>query len=303
MPIKIPANLPAREILNRENVFIMDEGRAISQDIRPLRIIILNLMPKKVETETQLLRLLGNSPIQIEVELMQTATHVSRNTSSEHLLQFYKTFDEVKHRRYDALIITGAPVEQLDFEDVDYWPELCDIMDWTRTNVFSTLYICWGAQAAMYHFYGVPKHPLQHKLFGVFEHTKTTPRHDLLYGFDDVFYVPHSRHTEVRAEDIALHPELEILSTSEEAGVYITASRDGTQFFVSGHSEYDRDSLAGEYFRDLNKGLPIQIPANYFQDDDPAKPPRKRWRAHSNLLFSNWVNYFVYQKTPFDYIY
>lgn len=303
MPIKIPANLPAREILNRENVFIMDESRAISQDIRPLRIIILNLMPKKVETETQLLRLLGNTPIQIEVELMQTATHVSRNTSSEHLLQFYKTFDEVKHRRYDALIVTGAPVEQLDFEEVDYWPELCDIMDWTRTNVFSTLYICWGAQAALYHFYGVPKHPLPQKLFGVFEHAKTAPRHDLFYGFDDVFYAPHSRHTEVRAEDIALHPALEILSTSKEAGVYITASRDGTQFFVSGHSEYDRGTLAAEYFRDVDKGLPIQIPVNYFQDDDPAKPPRKCWRAHSNLLFSNWVNYFVYQKTPFDYIY
>lgn len=302
MPITIPGNLPAKEILNKENIFIMDESRALSQDIRPLHIVILNLMPKKIDTETQLLRLLGNTPLQIDIELLQTASHVSKNTSSEHLLKFYKTFDQVKHKQYDAMIITGAPVEHLAFEDVDYWPELCKIMDWSRTNVFSTLFICWGAQAALYHFYGIPKYPLDKKLFGVFEHTKEKISHNLLYGFDDIFFAPHSRHTEVRVGDILKHPELEILSTSKEAGMYITASKDGRQVFISGHSEYDRRTLADEYFRDLEKGLPIEPPTNYFADNNPSLPPVKCWRAHSNLLFSNWVNYCVYQQTPYDYV-
>lgn len=302
MPIKIPNDLPAKQIFDRENVFIMDETRAITQDIRPLKIAILNLMPKKIETETQLLRLIGNTPLQIDIELLQTGSHISRNTSPEHLLKFYKTFEDVRDRRFDGLIITGAPVEQLPFEQVDYWPELCEVMEWTKTNVFSTLHICWGAQAALYHHYGVPKHQLPAKMFGIFEHTLSEPGHTLLYGFDDIFYAPHSRHTEVRREDIEKRPELTVLSTSRQAGVYIVAGSRYNQFFVTGHSEYDADTLAQEYFRDVERGDPIDLPANYFPDGNPDNPPPMRWKAHSNMLFTNWLNYFVYQQTPYDYI-
>jgi len=302
VPIKIPNDLPAWQVLHKENIFIMDEHRATEQDIRPLRIAILNLMPKKIETETQLLRMLGNTPIQLEIELLQTATYTSRNTSQEHLLKFYKTFEDVKDQKFDGLIITGAPVEQMSFESVDYWSEISRIMEWSKTNVFSTFHICWGAQAALYYHYGVPKYPLKEKMFGVFQHMPANKSHHLLYGFDDVFYAPHSRHTEVREEDIAAVPELEVLSTSPQAGVYIAASRDGKNFFITGHSEYERDTLAQEYFRDLDAGLPISLPQNYFLNDNPANPPMKRWRSHSHLLYSNWINYFVYQKTPYDFL-
>ncbi|MCL2034265.1 MAG: homoserine O-succinyltransferase [Oscillospiraceae bacterium] len=300
MPIKIPGNLPAKQILNKENVFIMDEARAMSQDIRPLKIVILNLMPKKIETETQLLRVLGNTPLQIEVELLQTASYTSKNTSQEHLLNFYETFDQIKDNRYDGMIITGAPVELLEFEDVDYWPELREIMEWTKTNVYSTLHICWGAQAGLYHHFGVNKHTLDRKMFGIFPHILHNHSHYLLYGFDDIFYAPHSRHTGIRRSDIERHSELIILSESEQAGVYIVANNNGRQFFVTGHSEYDRDTLAQEYFRDKDKGLDIDVPVNYFPHDNPAATPGYAWKAHSNLLFSNWLNYFVYQQTPFD---
>ncbi|HHY52316.1 MAG TPA: homoserine O-succinyltransferase [Clostridiales bacterium] len=301
MPIKVPNDLPAIQILNRENIFIMQQSRADSQDIRPLKILILNLMPKKIETETQLLRLLGNTPLQVEVELMQTATYKPKNTPAEHLLKFYKTFDEIKDQRFDGMIITGAPVEKMAFEEVAYWKELCTIMDWARENVFCTYFICWGAQAALYHYYGVPKYLLPQKLFGVFKHTLNNPTHYLFNGFDDVFYAPHSRHTEVRAEDIVKCPDLEILSTSKEAGVYIVASRDCRQFFVTGHSEYDRDTLANEYYRDIQAGEPISTPINYFPQDDDHNRPLFRWKAHAHLLYSNWLNYFVYQRTPYDF--
>lgn len=300
MPIKIPGDLPARQVLNKENIFIMDEARALSQDIRPLKIVILNLMPKKIETETQLLRLLGNTPIQVEIELLQMKSHTSKNTSSEHLLHFYKTFDDVKARRFDGMIITGAPVEHMEFEEVDYWPELCEIMEWTKTNVFSTFHICWGAQAALYYHYGIKKYPLEKKMFGIFPHLLYNNSHYLLYGFDDVFYAPHSRHTTIKREDIERHSSLSVLSESEQAGVYIVANDDGRQFFVTGHSEYDRETLAGEYFRDRDKGLDIEVPVNYFPHDNPANLPRYTWKAHSNLLFSNWVNFFVYENTPYD---
>jgi len=302
MPIKIPNDLPAWQVLHKENIFIMDETRAITQDIRPLKIAIMNLMPKKIETETQLLRMLGNTPIQLDIELLQTATHISKNTSQQHLLKFYKTFDDVRDQKFDGLIITGAPVEQLDFEKVDYWEEICAVMEWSKTNVFSTFHICWGAQAALYYHYGVPKYPLEQKLFGVFPHTPTEKSHNLLYGFDDLFYAPHSRHTEVRQADIAAVPELMVLSSSPQAGVYIVASNDNKNFFITGHSEYERGTLAQEYFRDKTAGLPIALPVNYFQDDDPEKSPVKRWRSHSHLLFSNWLNYFVYQLTPYNFV-
>jgi len=302
MPIKIPNDLPAHQVLGTENIFIMRESRADTQDIRPLKILILNLMPKKIETETQLLRLLGNSPLQVDVELLQTATYTSKNTSQEHLFKFYKTFDDIKEQKFDGMIITGAPVEQMPFEAVDYWKELCAIIEWSKTHVFSTFYICWGAQAGLYYHYGIPKYPLEEKIFGIFPHTLTSSSHYLLFGFDDIFYAPHSRHTEIRAEDIAKVSDLVILSTSEEAGVYIVASKDGKQFYITGHSEYDRDTLAQEYFRDVNANLPIKVPRNYFPGDDPSNPPPMRWRAHSNMLFSNWLNYFVYQRTPYDYI-
>lgn len=300
MPVKIPTTLPARFILERENIFVMDEDRAAHQDIRALRVAILNLMPTKVVTETQLLRLLSNSALQVDVTLIHTATHESKNTSAEHLLKHYVTFDEIKREKFDGLIVTGAPVEQIPFEQVDYWDELTQIFDWTETHVESTFNICWGAQAALYHKYGVPKYDLPHKMFGVYEHRVLNQTSNLLRGFDDFFYAPHSRHTEVRCEDILNVDELELLAHSDEAGVYIVASKDGRHFFVTGHSEYDPLTLKSEYDRDVNKGLPIHVPQNYYSHDDPAQIPNVRWRGHANLLFSNWLNYFVYQVTPYD---
>ncbi len=300
MPINIPSSLPAASTLRGENIFVMEEERALGQDIRPLKIAILNLMPKKIETETQLLRLLSNSPLQVDVELLQTASHQSKNTSGDHLLKFYKTIEDVRQERFDGLIITGAPVEHLPFEEVDYWDELCDIMAWSRSHVYSTFHICWGAQAGLYYHYGIPKYPLEKKMFGIFPHHPLRQYHPLLRGFDETFFVPHSRHTEVRAQDIQKHEELLILSESPLSGVHIVASRDGRQFFVTGHSEYDRDTLLQEYLRDKNKGLPIDPPYHYFKDNDPSKEPLFIWRSHANLLFSNWLNYFVYQATPYD---
>ncbi|MBC8546634.1 homoserine O-succinyltransferase [Clostridiaceae bacterium NSJ-31] len=300
MPINIPDTLPASRILEQENIFVMNEDRAAHQDIRPLRIAILNLMPKKIETETQLLRLLSNTPLQVDVELLLTATHASRNTPAEHLLKFYKTFADVKDDRFDGLIITGAPVEQMDFEEVDYWPELCSIMEWSKTHVYSTFHICWGAQAGLYYHYGIPKIPLPEKMFGIFSHYNLSPSHKLMRGFDEVFVAPHSRHTGIRQEDILADAQLELLSYSDQAGPYLIASRDNRQIFVTGHSEYDRDTLAGEYRRDVDKGLSIQLPRNYFPQDDPARAVPHLWRSHAHLLYSNWLNYFVYQDTPFD---
>jgi homoserine O-succinyltransferase len=300
MPIRIPNDLPATEILQQENIFVMTQNRAITQDIRPLEIVLLNLMPTKIATETQLSRLLGNTPLQVHLELMHMSSHRSKNTSQEHLLNFYKSFDELKHRKFDGMVITGAPVEQMDFEDVDYWQELTEIMEWSKTNVHSTFHICWGAQAGLYYHYGIQKHPLTEKMFGVFEHKKDYPRSILLRGFDDIFFVPHSRHTTILREDIEAVPELKILASSETAGVYAIASKEGRQIFITGHSEYDPDTLKKEYFRDKNAGLPIKPPANYFPGDDDTKDPVVRWRGHANLLFSNWLNYFVYQTTPYD---
>jgi homoserine O-succinyltransferase len=300
MPVKIPDSLPATSILESENIFIMGEDRAQHQDIRPLRIAILNLMPTKINTETQLLRLLGNSPLQVEIVLLHMESHESRNTPMEHLLEHYATFADVRGQKFDGLIITGAPVETLPFEEVDYWPELVEVMDWARTHVTSTLYICWGAQAGLYHYYGVPKRPLAAKLFGVFPHHLDVRYERLARGFDDEFFAPHSRHTEVRREDILAVPELVLLAESAEAGVYIALSADRRHIFVTGHSEYDPFTLRDEYQRDLAKQLPIAIPANYFPGDDPAREPLVRWRGHANLLYSNWLNYYVYQQTPFD---
>ncbi|MEK4565129.1 homoserine O-succinyltransferase [Alkalihalobacillus sp. FSL R5-0424] len=300
MPIKIPDHLPAREILNAENIFIMDESRAYSQDIRPLSIVILNLMPIKETTETQILRLLSNSPLQLDVSFLYPSSHVSKNTKQDHLKLFYKTIDDIKKRKFDGMIITGAPVEQLEFEEVDYWEELKWIMDWSKDNVTSTLHICWGAQAGLYHHYGIQKYPMSEKLFGIFEHEVNPDPIKLLRGFDDVFLAPHSRHTETRIEDIDKVPELDILSTSKDAGLYLAASKDGKHIFVTGHSEYDVTTLDEEYQRDLSKGVAIQPPVNYFPDNDQSVPPALRWRAHSNLLFTNWLNYYVYQETPYD---
>lgn len=300
MPIKIPDSLPASRILENENIFVMTEHRALHQDIRPLRIVILNLMPKKIETETQLLRLLGNSPIQVDIELLQTESYTSKNTPSEHLFKFYKVFDDIKDQRFDGMIITGAPVEQMPFEDVDYWDELCKIMEWSKTNVYSTLHICWGAQAGLYYYYGIQKYPLSEKMFGIFQHRLLLENHPITRGFDERFYVPHSRHTTVRQEDIAKIPELEILASSDKAGVYMVGSKDGRQFFITGHSEYDRETLAAEYFRDLQRSLPINMPENYFPSDDSEQQPLYTWRSHANLLFCNWLNYYVYQATPYD---
>lgn len=300
MPIKIPDHLPAKEILQNENIFVMDETVAFHQDIRPLRIAIMNLMPTKETTETQILRLIGNTPLQVEFVLLHPKSHTSKNTSAEHLEQFYKTFDDVRNERFDGLIITGAPVETLDFEDVNYWDELRQIMNWSRENVTSTLHICWAAQAGLYHHFGVPKYSLDEKIFGVFTHIVSTQNVKLLRGFDEMFFVPQSRHTEFRKEDIEKYPELEILSESPEAGVYIVATKDGKQIFVTGHSEYDACTLKYEYDRDINKGMKIDVPKNYYPNDDPTKPPLVSWRAHANLLFSNWLNYYVYQETPFD---
>ena len=301
MPIRIANNLPARAVLEKERVFVMEETRALSQEIRPIRIAILNLMPNKSVTETQLLRALSNTPLQVDVDLMRVASHVSTHTSEEHLIKYYETFDEMKERFYDGLIITGAPVEQIPFEEVDYWEELTKIMEWSKTHVYSTMHICWGAMAGLYYHYGVPKYDLPEKAFGIFEHSMTYSKPVKLFrGFDDVFYVPHSRHTEIHKDDVEKCPELRILSESEECGLYAVADRHGRQFFITGHSEYDTNTLDDEYKRDLSKGLPIKIPLNYYKDNDPQKGPVLRWRSSATLLFSNWLNYYVYQQTPFD---
>ena len=300
MPIKIPNALPATETLENENIFVMTEFRAMSQDIRPLRILLLNLMPTKVVTETQMARVLGNTPLQVELELLQVSSHESKNVSQDHMLAFYKTFDDVKDNRYDGMVITGAPVEQMAFEEVDYWQELCEIMEWSKTHVHSTFHICWGAQAGLYYHYGIPKVPLERKLFGVFHHIVERKQSILFRGFDDVFMAPHSRHTTVRREDIEAVPDLKILATSPRAGVYAVQTFGGRQVFVFGHSEYDPDTLEKEYLRDKNLGLPIDVPENYYPYDDDTRPPRVTWRAHANLLYSNWLNYFVYQNTPYD---
>ena len=300
MPIRIPNDLPAAQVMQQENIFVMKHQRATTQHIRPLEIVVLNLMPTKIVTETQLTRLLGNTPLQVNLELMHTSTHRSKNVSEEHLLTFYKTFDELKDRKFDGMVITGAPVELMDFEDVDYWDELCRIMEWSKTHVHSTLHICWGAQAGMYYHYGIPKYPLDQKLFGVYPHRADYKRSILLRGFDDTFYVPHSRHTTVRREDIEAVPGLKILASSKEAGVYAVMNKNGHHIFITGHSEYDARTLETEYLRDKNLGKPIAVPENYYPDDDDTKEPIVRWRGHANLLFSNWLNYFVYQTTPYD---
>ena len=301
MPIKIPDLLPAKEVLNNENIFTMDESVAFHQDIRPLRIAILNLMPTKETTETQILRLLANTPLQVEFVLLHPKSHTSKNTSAEHLETFYKTFEDVQNEYFDGMIITGAPVEQLEFEEVTYWEELKTIMEWAKERVTSTFYICWASQAGLYHHFGIPKYALQEKIFGVFPHGINKPNVKLLRGFDELFYVPQSRHTEVRREDIEKVPELEILSESDESGVYIVATKDGKHIFVTGHSEYDPLTLKAEYDRDVSKGIDICIPKNYYPNDDPTKTPRSQWRAHASLLFSNWLNYYVYQETPFEW--
>lgn len=300
MPIKIPNRLPAVKTLNEENIFVMTEKRAITQDIRPLKILVLNLMPKKIETETQFARLLGNSPLQVEMDLIHTKSHESKNISRDHLLSFYKTFDQVKNNKYDGMIITGAPVEQMEFEEVEYWDELCEIMEWTKKNVTSTFHICWGAQAGLYYHYGIKKYPTESKLFGVFPHKVEHKTSILFRGFDDVFMVPQSRHTTVRREDIEKVSKLKILASSVETGVYAVSTNKGKQIFITGHSEYDPNTLKNEYLRDKEKGLPIEIPKNYFPNDDPEQEPVVTWRAHANLLYSNWLNYFVYQTTPYD---
>ncbi|MDO4481203.1 MAG: homoserine O-succinyltransferase [Bacillota bacterium] len=300
MPIKIPNELPAYKTLTDENIFVMTETRAVTQDIRPLKILLLNLMPTKIDTETQFSRLLGNTPLQVELELIQTRSHKSKNTSDEHMLAFYKFFDEVKDEKFDGMVITGAPVEQMDFEDVEYWEELCEIMEWSKTHVHSTLHICWGAQAGLYYHFGIPKIGLPQKLFGVFPHKTEVQNHLLFRGSDDTFLVPHSRHTTVRREDVDSHKEITVIASSEEAGVYAAEVGGGKQIFIMGHPEYDPFSLKNEYDRDVNLGLDINIPMNYYPNDDPSRTPEVRWRAHANLLYTNWLNYFVYQTTPYD---
>ncbi|MBR6918249.1 MAG: homoserine O-succinyltransferase [Clostridia bacterium] len=300
MPIKIPNLLPATSVLQSENIFVMTETRAMTQDIRPLRIALLNLMPNKIQTETQLARLLGNTPLQIELELVHTKTHESKNTSKDHLLSFYKTFDDIKHQNFDGMIITGAPVEHLKFEDVEYWDELCEIMEWTKTHVTSTFHICWGAQAGLYYHYGIKKYPLKKKMFGIFEHKVVHKGAILFRGFDDVFLAPHSRHTGIRTEDVEAAGALKILASSDVAGIYAVMTDQGKQVFITGHSEYDADTLKNEYLRDKSQGLEIELPVNYFPNDDDTLEPRVTWRSHANLLYSNWLNYIVYQTTPYD---
>jgi homoserine O-succinyltransferase len=300
LPIKIPDTLPARDVLEGENIFVMTRSRATAQDIRPLRLVILNLMPTKTITETQLLRCLSNTPLQIEVELLQTSTYTPKNTQAEHLLAHYTTFGQIKSKRYDGMIITGAPVELLPFEEVAYWDELCGIMEWSKTHVTSTFHICWAAQAALYFHYGIEKHPLPQKRFGVYPHTVEDPLCPLTRGFDDVFLAPYSIHTRVKMEDVKAVAELAVLSQSGQAGLYIAMSRGGRQIFVIGHSEYDAETLALEYRRDIKKGLDIALPFNYFPDNDPARTPHKTWRSHAQLLYSNWLNYYVYQTTPYE---
>jgi len=300
VPVVLPHALPARATLASENVFVMTDTRAVHQDIRPLRIAILNLMPTKINTETQLLRLLGNTPLQVEISLLRLASHEAKNTSSEHLEAFYVTFDEVREQKFDGLVITGAPVEKLPFEDVDYWPELCTVLDWSVDNVFSTMYVCWGAQAALYHHYGVKKYPLQAKMFGVFSHRLARTEPQIVRGFDEVFLAPHSRHTEIRAEDIGSTQGLAVLAESDAAGVYLAATDDMRRIFVTGHPEYEWDTLREEYERDVALGLDQPPPTNYFPDDDPTREPVMNWRSHAFLLYANWLNYYVYQRTPFS---
>lgn len=300
MPIRISSELPAFKTLMNENIFVMSKERAEHQDIRPLKVVILNIMPKKIETESQLLRLLSNTPLQVDIDLLHVASHVSKNTSLNHLSSFYKTFDEIKNTRYDGMIITGAPVELLDYEQVDYWDEICRIMEWSITHVFSTLHICWAAQAGLHYHFGIPKYPLDKKMFGIFPHKAEVENCQLLRGFDDVFFVPHSRNSEIRREDIEKVSQLEILTSSDISGVHIVANKNGRQYFITGHSEYDRDTIANEYFRDMQKGIDIQLPYNYFPDDNPNNTPKFSWRCTANLMFSNWLNYCVYQLTPFN---
>ncbi len=301
MPINVPNNLPAIEELKKENIFVMEQDRAVHQDIRPLKIALLNLMPVKKVAETDLIRSLSNTPMQVELDLLYMDVHESKNTPREHMDVFYKTFEEVKHKKYDGLIITGAPVELLEFEDVDYWPLLCSVMEWSKTNVTSTLHICWGAQAGLYYHYGIKKYELPKKVFGVFDHFITDRKHHLVRGFDDVFPAPHSRYTENRMEDIEAHPDLTLLAWSEDAGSNIVVSNDNRQIFISGHLEYNPQTLKNEFERDVAKGLEIDVPRNYFPSDDPSREPVIRWRAHANLLFTNWLNYYVYQVTPFEW--
>jgi homoserine O-succinyltransferase len=300
MPLTIPDKLPAIKILEEENIFVMRKTTAIHQDIRPLKIVILNLMPVKITTETHILRLLSNTPLQVEVTLLHTTAHVSRNTPSDHLKTFYKTFRQIRNHKYDGMIITGAPIEHLNFEEVDYWDELKEIMEWVKHNVTSTMFICWGAQAGLYHYYGIPKYPLPKKMFGIFSHQVKNPKIPLVRGFDEEFLAPHSRHTEIRRSDIEKIDELQLVSESPGAGVYIVMTHQGRQIFVTGHSEYDPNTLKDEYERDVKKGLPIDLPVNYFPENDPSKPPMVMWKSHANLLYYNWLNYYVYQATPFD---
>ncbi len=300
MPVNIPRALPARRTLESENVFVISDVRAGAQDIRPMRIAIVNLMPTKVDTETQLLRLLGNTPLQVQISLLHMGSHASRNTSGRHLEAFYTTFEQVREEKFDGLVITGAPVERLAFEEVDYWPELCELMDWSTENVFSTLHVCWGAQAGLYRHFGVPKHELPDKAFGVFQHRVLAPRSPILSGFDETFPAPHSRHTDVRAQDIEAADGLQLLAVSDEVGVYLAASADGRQLFVTGHPEYERNTLKAEYDRDVARGLPVRVPRHYFPDDDPSREPIVSWRSHAFLLYANWLNHCVYQRTPFD---
>ena len=300
MPIRIPNDLPAKAILESENIFVMDENRAYSQDIRPLKIALINLMPTKINTETQLSRLLGNTPLQVELDLIQMTSHVSKNISSDHMLSFYQTFDSIKSNYYDGMIITGAPVEHLPFEEVTYWEELCEIMEWSKKHVHSTFHICWGAQAGLYYHYNINKIPLDKKLFGIYHHKVVYKHPILLRGFDEIFYAPHSRHTTIRKEDVKKVPEVRILAESKEVGLHILATDNGRQIFILGHQEYDKETLYGEYKRDLDKGLPIEVPKHYFRDDDPKKEILFRWRSHASLLFTNWLNYYVYQETPYD---
>ena len=299
MPLTLPDKLPAIDLLKKENIFVMDTTRATAQDIRPLRIAILNLMPLKITTETDLVRLLSNSPLQIELSFMKVKSHTSKNTPIEHMQAFYTDFEDMRDQKYDGFIITGAPVEHLDFEQVGYWEEITEIFEWARHHVTSTLYICWAAQAGLYHHYGIPKYPLEKKMFGIFKHAVSNPELPIFRGFDDEFYIPHSRHTEIRREDIQRRPELSILAESDESGVYMVMAREGREFFLTGHSEYSPLTLDTEYRRDLSKGLPIEMPQHYYRNDDPSQPPLVRWRGHANLLFNNWLNYYVYQATPY----
>lgn len=300
MPVNIPKGLPAIEILKKENIFVMDNERASGQDIRPLRLAIVNLMPIKITTETDLIRLLSNSPLQLEIDFIKLKSHTSKNTPIRHMQMFYKTFESVSKQKYDGMIITGAPVEQLDYKDVTYWDEITQIFDWARHNVTSTLFICWAAQAGLYHYYGVPKYNLDEKMFGVFRHKVLDKKNQIFRGFDDEFFAPHSRHAEVRKKDIDKVKGLKVLSTSDDAGVYMVMGREGREFFITGHSEYSPFTLDTEYKRDLDKGLPIKMPVNYYRDDNPELGPLVRWRSHANLLFTNWLNYFVYQLTPYN---